>query len=110
MAVVEITVQPTGTETHFQTTVRLDGRRWRFDFYTNDADGSWAFDLQNDDETLQIRGETLSLGVDLLHKFRAQDIPPGQLWIDDQDLGGNDPDQSAFAEQRARLLYLEGTE
>lgn len=109
MSVLEITVQPTGVESHLSTTVLLDGRRWRLELYDSSVDDAWFIDIQNDAETASVYGVALGSGPDILHPYRYLDLPPGQLWVDDRGLNGRDPDRLAFAEQRAALLYQEVT-
>lgn len=107
MATLQLTVQPRGQESHFRTAVILEQQRYLFDFYTNAVDGAWYFDLQNDDATSVARGIGLATGVNLLFPYRHLDFPPGDLFIFDKGLNGNDPDLEAFVEGRAVLLYLE---
>jgi hypothetical protein len=103
-----LTVQPTGTESHFDASIKLDGVSWRFSFYTNTTDGGWYYDVLNDDG-IGVRGAGLATGVDLLHTHRYLELPPGPLWIEDKGLDGEDPDLTAFADGRAALYYLESS-
>lgn len=108
MNVIEITVQPSPNVPHYDTTVRLDGLRYRFAFYTCTVDDSWYFDLETAGGDTVLRGVGLSSGVDLLYPYRHLDVPPGPLWVHDQGLFGADPDVAAFADGRAALYYGEG--
>lgn len=106
-----ITVQPNASVSHFRTTVLLpdaDGsrNRWTFDFYTNTADNSWYFDLENDGGSVSIKGVGLANGFNLLYPYRYLDLPPGALFIRDKGLDGADPDVDAFSEGRAALYYF----
>lgn len=101
MSLIAINPQPTGSESHWDTTVVLDGQRVRFAFYTNRVDGAWHLDIENDDGSAAVRGIGLVGGVDLLYRFRYLALPPGPLWLE------GDEDLDAFAEKRARLLYQE---
>lgn len=107
MSPLEIPVQPTGTETHYETSVVLDGGRYRFAFYTNAVDEGWYLDIENDDGTSKVRGVAMVLGIDLLFPYRHLDLPPGPLWVQDRGLAGADPDIEAFGDGRAALYYLE---
>ena len=63
MSLLVITVQPLGTESHFDTSVLLDGNRYTFAFYTNTADRAWYMDVQNDDGSSVVKGIALSNGA-----------------------------------------------
>ncbi len=106
MSLLIITVQPRGTESHFDTTILLDGRRFRFSFYTNTIDQRWYMDVANDDESSAARGIPMSNGTELLYPYRHLDIPQGKLFISTAD-DGDDPDLEAFADGRATLFYDE---
>lgn len=110
MALLSIPVQ-VSTESHTRASVILEGRQWTFEFYTNSVDDAWYWDLISDGTTVVISGEGMANGVDLLAKFIALDVPPGQLFVHELDggLAGRDPDVTAFAEGRAALYYLEST-
>jgi len=106
MSLLALTVQPTGTETHFRQLVVLDGARWQIDCYTNGADGCWYFDLAGElGET--VRGVALANGVDLLAPYRHLGVPAGYLFVGDKGLGGADPRADDFAAGWAVLYYLE---
>ena len=109
MALLEIPVQPNGVESRITTTFTLESRQWTLRFYTNSVDDAWYWDLINDASDAVILGEGLVLGVSMLERFRALDIPAGELFVVEQGegLGGRDPDQEAFADGRAALYYLE---
>ena len=107
MATVEITVQPTGEETHHETSVVLDGARYFFAFYTNAADNGWNFDLENDDGTSVARGLALSVGANLLFPYRHLSFPPGRLWVLDKNLVGDDPSIDSFKNATHALLYTD---
>ena len=106
---LEIVVQPTGAETHFEFSTVIEEQRYKFAFYTNTIVSGWYFDLENDDGTSRIRGVALAVGANLLFPYRHLDFPPGTLYIFDKDLNGNDPDLNAFKEGRAALFYLESS-
>lgn len=111
MSLLEITVQPDDSVSHFRTTVllpELDAtlKRWTFDFYTNTADGAWYFDLENDGGEVAIRGIGLANGINLLYPYRYLDLPPGSLFVRDKGLEGADPDLQSFADGRAALYYF----
>jgi len=106
MSLLEITVQPTGTETHHVQTVQLDGQSCQLTTYTNGVDGYWYLDIQDATGDV-VRGLGLSSGVDLLYPYRHLDLPPGPLWVHDKGLGGADPRTDDFAAGRAALFYLE---
>ena len=109
MALKEIPVQPNGTESRITASFQLDQRQWTLRFYTNSVADGWHWDLINDANVTLIAGQALSFGVSLLERFRALDIPPGELFIFEQGggLAGRDPDVKAFAEGRAALYYDE---
>ncbi len=106
MSLLEITVQPTGTETHHVQTVQLDGRPWQLTTYTNGVDGGWHLDVESDSGDV-VRGLGLASGVDLLYPYRHLDMPEGPLWVHDKGLDGADPGLEDFAAGRAALYYLE---
>lgn len=114
MATLEIIVQPTGVETHHETTVVLDEARILFAFFTNTIDGGWYFDISNDDGSSVARGLALAVGTNLLFPYRHLNLAPGTLWVldkenasgDDED-PGNDPGLAAFADKTHALLYTE---
>lgn len=103
---IEITVQPAPTVSRFETSLVLESRRWTFVFYTNTQDDSWSMDLIGDDQLPRVRGLGLSTGVDMLHPYRALDVPPGALFINDIEGTGRDPTISSFADEEAALYYL----
>jgi hypothetical protein len=101
MSLLEINPQPSGTETHHDFSVRLDGQLCRLSVYTNGAGQRWFLDFAGEGGT--VRGIALSAGVDLLAPYRHLGVPPGYLFVS----GDEDPDLEAFRERRVRLLYLE---
>jgi hypothetical protein len=107
MSVLELDVQPTGVESRFTAFYLLDGARYRLTFYTNTVDSSWYLDFENADATTRILGIGLTNGVDILYPYRHLDVPPGALFVSMDD-DGDDPDLSAFAANRAHLLYVDG--
>lgn len=102
----EITVQPTVGATHFDPSVVLEGKRYVFAFYTNKVTGGWCFDLKNDAGDAEVKGLAITNGIDLLDAYRHLDLPPGPLFVFDVGLDGADPDLEAFADGRAKLVYV----
>jgi len=107
MSLLEITVQPDISVSHYTVTLTLDGDRYHFDFYTNAASDGWAMDVSNDDGSAIVRGIAITAGTDLLYPYRHLDLPPGALFVRDKGLNGGDPDLGAFLDGRAALYYLE---
>lgn len=104
---LSINPQPNGTESHLRTTLTLNKRRWTFDFYTNAINDAWHWDLTNDAGQRVLSGQALTLGKDLLYRYRYTDVPPGQLfcWDVADALGGRDPKIADFRDGLARLYY-----
>lgn len=106
MSLLKITVQPRGTESRFETTLLLDGARYRFRFYTNTVDQRWYMDVENADASSKALGIPMFNGTEILYPYRHLDIPQGKLFISTED-DGDDPDLTAFSDGRATLYYDE---
>lgn len=109
MALKKFDVQPNGRGTRLTSAFTLESRQWTLSFYTNSVDDAWYYDLTNDSQEAVIRGEGITLGVSMFERFRALDMPPGEFFVVEQGegIGGSHPDQDAFKEGRAALLYDE---
>ena len=105
MAILEITVQFRKDETHASQTLTLDGVRFRLDTYTNKADNSWYFDLYDEDDVALVQGVAFATGLDLLYPYRYLDVPPGILFINDQEGPREDPTLDTFLDEEAALYY-----
>ena len=105
MAIQEITVQFRADETHASQTLTLDGVRFRLDTYTNKADGAWYMDLYDEDNVALVQGIAIVTGLDLLFPYRYLDVPPGILFVNDQDGPQEDPTLSTFLDEEAALYY-----
>lgn len=110
MAVIQIQVQPTPSTSRFETSIVLEGERYRFAFYTNTFDDAWYFDLTDDAEQLLVAGIGLSSGVDLLFPYRYLPVPPGVLFINDQAQIRRDPRVDSFSEKAVELYYVTSDE
>ena len=110
MPVIEIQVQPSKSVSRFETSITLEGSRYKFAFYTNTFDDAWYFDLTDDSETLLVAGIGLSSGVDLLFLYRYLPVPPGALFINDAAQIRRDPRVDSFAEKQVALYYVTSDE
>lgn len=105
-----------GSSEHYEISERLDSAGFRLVLYNVVAPpgladfpaeriGGWALDLYDAQANPLVRGIGVTPGIDLLYPYRHLAVPAGSLvcWTVD----GLDPDLTAFAEDRARLLYKE---
>jgi hypothetical protein len=103
-----------GKSEHFEVTERLNNAVFRLVVYTvvlppgladfpSTRTGSWALSLYDAQGNAIVRGIAVVAGIDLLYPYRHLSVPSGSIVCDTLD--GLDPDLTAFADGRARLLY-----
>jgi len=106
--------QRIGTSEHYEIGERLGAASFRLVLYTTvlppglwgfpeTRTGGWSLDLYDGQGAPLVLGLGVRPKVEMLYPYRHLAVPPGELvcWTSD----GLDPDLTAFAEDRARLLY-----
>ena len=95
-----------GTTDPFDEQVELDGAVYDLTFRWNARGPHWTIDIGRDGNIL-VGGIKLVMISDLLPQYRrADDLPPGTLFVDDLDGLDVDPDDENFGD-RVVLKYTE---
>ena len=113
MALLRLEVQPTRGVSDYETTLQLEGNGYRFRAYNVRAIGGvdrWCYDLDDADGVPVCAGQPLGVGVDLLFRWQAYNVPPGALWVQRLDIKGTDPVNTEFADRAVELYYLTSDE
>ena len=84
----------------------LDGRTWRLSWWWSSVDDAWFLDITNDAGE-SFYGLPVSAGLDILHPYRASDVPPGEITV--RTTTGRAPAKDDFAEGRAVAYYIGAT-
>lgn len=107
-----------GASEHYEIAERLGSATFRVVLYTvveppaladfsATRTGGWALDLYGAQGNALVRGIGVTPWIELLYPYRHLAVPTGSLVCDTLD--GLDPDLTAFAEGRARLLYKDAS-
>lgn len=107
-----------GASEHYEIGERLGAASFRIVLYNvvapvglgdfpAERSGGWALDIYDAQGNALVRGIGVTQGVDLLYPYRHLAVPTGSIVCDTTD--GLDPDLTAFADGRARLLYKGAT-
>lgn len=90
----------------FSQQVELDGLLYDLTFKWNARETHWSLTIGRDD-TVLIQQVKLVHIDDLLSQYqRIEDLPPGRLYVFDQDGLDRDPNETLFGD-RVLLLYEE---
>lgn len=83
---------------------RLDGIEYQFRFVFNTRSHRWHMDLRDSLGAALVTGLRVTAGVDLIAPLVGETVPPGQLFVVDDEGIGEDPDRFSFL-GAYRLIY-----
>lgn len=102
---IEIDTLSDGSEYDYYQTTVLDGVATRFRFLYNVRRGVWTVSLYLEEGTVLILGQTVVVGVDLLHRCIQEGRPPGALFAASYTANNETPGLLDLG-ARVRLFYV----
>ena len=90
----------------FTQEVVLDEDRYGLRFHWNSRGGFWTMSVLTTTQEPIVSGIKIVLGYNLLGRFRAYDVPPGDMIAIDPSGGTTRIEQNDFLTERCSLVYL----
>lgn len=104
MAVLNIPIDP--NQPNHEFSIELDGVVYLMNFRKNFRSLRWVLTLKKEDGTVLVSGVPLVTGISILKQYPADDMPPGDLYVDDTTANNTEPGEEGFGNTH-QLVYVE---